>query len=107
MKGIERATGTKTFEVRFSGSDVPSMEVAAGLPLDRVLTDDLDPIPFGCRTGVCGTCLCEVTEVRDGVLSPPDEREQELLAFYAPGNATARLACRLTVTANLKLKPLH
>lgn len=61
------------------------------------------PVLFGCRTGLCATCLVEVSEVR-GELAPPDGEESEILEVYAPGNPRARLACRLRAEADMRLR---
>jgi ferredoxin len=71
-------------------------------PLSISLTLQNSPILFGCRTGICGTCLVLAT----GNLLPPDAEEQEVLAILAPDVPTARLACQITPTGDLSLTPL-
>ena len=57
---------------------------------------------FGCRTGLCGTCLVTVT----GDLAPPSAAEQEILDMLAPGNSQARLACQIDVMGECAIVPL-
>lgn len=59
------------------------------------------PVLFGCRTGICGTCLVRA----EGAVEPPDEDEREVLDIYAHGDASARLACQLACTGEVHLTP--
>ena len=80
------------------------------LPEDCALCEGLDarnsPLLFGCRTGICGTCLIEVVDGYDN-LEAPDEEEQEALSIYAPEHPKARLACQIKVCTDLKVKRLR
>jgi ferredoxin len=73
------------------------------------LADELDasnsPVLFGCRTGLCGTCLIEVLNA-DGQLNLPDEIEEEALSIYAQNNQKARLACQIRLQCNIKIKTI-
>lgn len=95
----------KSFTIEFPGTEFPPVELPANADLPSVLTDENSPIQFGCRTGVCATCLVEV-EAIDGTLAEPQEEEQETLEIYAPDNACARLVCQLALTANVKIKKI-
>ncbi len=94
---------TTRHSVTFSDDDHPAVQVPPG----KVLSEDLDvknsPVLFGCRTGICGTCVVEVVEGGDK-LTPPDEDEQEILELYADGVQNARLACQIDVQADLVLR---
>jgi ferredoxin len=59
---------------------------------------------FGCRTGICGTCLLRL-ECSDGALPPPSVEEQELLDMLAPGDTQARLGCQIKLTSDIKVAP--
>ncbi len=61
------------------------------------------PVLFGCRTGICGTCLVEVI----GEIPPPQPEEQEMLDTLAPKNANARLACQLELTTNVEIRKIE
>ncbi|MDX2097196.1 MAG: 2Fe-2S iron-sulfur cluster-binding protein [Leptolyngbyaceae cyanobacterium bins.59] len=67
--------------------------------LSEFLTIQNSPVLFGCRTGLCGTCLVLVT----GELPPPDEAEREVLEILAPGNPQARLACQIHLTSDIEI----
>ena len=71
--------------------------------LSEHLTVDNSPLLFGCRTGICGTCLITVNT---GALPPPKEEEKTLLDILCPGNEQARLACQLELTADIDVEPL-
>jgi len=75
------------------------------LPLGATLSEHLDvgnsPLLFGCRTGICGTCLVKV----EGELPPPGDDEREILDVLAPGDRRARLACQLKLVGDLCVGP--
>lgn len=77
------------------------------LPEQTNLSEGLNihnsPVLFGCRTGVCGTCLCRVTVVK-GTLNPPTADEIELLEIIAPDDKQARLACCIQGHGDIELE---
>ena len=64
------------------------------------LTVQNSPVLFGCRTGLCGTCLVEII----GDITPPTEDEKEVLQILAPDNPNARLACQVDFTQDITIK---
>jgi ferredoxin len=68
--------------------------------LAEYLTPDNSPILFGCRTGLCGTCLVKVV----GEIPLPGTEERELLAILAPDDAQARLACQIKLTGDIAIR---
>lgn len=94
------------FEVSF-GEDArkPPVRLPAGKDLSEALTVQNSPILFGCRTGICGTCLSKVT-VRSGTLPPPDQDEKDVLEILCPNEPKARLACRIRLSADLSIEPI-
>lgn len=88
--------------ISFPNTHNEPITVESTQPLSVSLTLQNSPILFGCRTGICGTCLVLAT----GNLTPPDPEEQEVLAILAPDASTARLACQIKPTGNLSLTPL-
>jgi ferredoxin len=64
------------------------------------LTVENSPVLFGCRTGLCGSCLVTVL----GDVPPPMPEEQEVLQILAPDNPQARLACQIELIQNIALK---
>lgn len=93
------------YKVEFPGTDYPSVVIEANEKLPDVLNDENSPIPFGCRNGICATCLVDIVEA-DGKLAEPLEEEQLTLEICAPDNPKARLACQLNITANIKIKKI-
>ncbi len=89
-------------EIHFPGTTYSALTLTAGQALSEHLTIQNSPVLFGCRTGICGTCLVEVL----GEIAPPTQDEQELLDAIAPHHSTARLACQLTLTADLEIRKL-
>ena len=85
----------------FAPVDLPDL---ASLPLH--LTVQNSPVLFGCRSGLCGTCLIEV-EAEQGELEAPDPDELETLAIYAPGNPRARLACQLVLSTGIRIRKIE
>lgn len=87
--------------ISFPNSDHTPVSLSSHTPLADHLTVQNSPILFGCRTGICGTCLVTVT----GEVPPADADEQELLEVLAPDCANARLACQLDITHDLEICP--
>ena len=92
---------TAEFEIHFENSTFPPVKVPENENLSEYLHACNSPILFGCRSGLCGTCLIEVI---DGQTEPPDLAEMEALEVYAEGNPRARLACQLFVCGPLLIQ---
>jgi ferredoxin len=92
----------KSCTLTFPDSSLAPVKAPEGSNLSEVLDATNSPLLFGCRTGICGTCLVAV-EGHSGV---PDEDEREVLAILARGAPGARLACQVKVHSNLTLRPL-
>lgn len=88
--------------IKFPNTDYSSISVDESTSLSVSLNLQNSPILFGCRTGICGTCLVFAT----GNMLPPSADEQEVLEMLAPDCSTARLACQLIPTDDLSLTPL-
>ena len=88
------------FKVRFPGTNFPELCVPKGRSLSRKLDVLNSPILFGCRTGICATCVCLV----EGGGTPADADEKEVLELFAPDQPSARLACQVNVDADLVIK---
>lgn len=88
--------------IEFPGTLYPPLQLEKGQNLSEHLTLQNSPVLFGCRTGICGTCLVVVI----GEVPPSGAEEQEILATLAPGNLVARLACQIKLTVNVKIVPL-
>jgi ferredoxin len=87
--------------LRFPGTRFPPITVPARAPLAEHLTPADSPVLFGCRTGLCGTCVIRLTP--DGPVDPPDADEAEILDLHLPGVPDARLACQLRLTVDAGL----
>jgi ferredoxin len=93
--------------VEFPGTAFAAVELPdlASLPLH--LTVQNSPVLFGCRSGLCGTCLIEVETLGSATIEPPDAEEAEALELYAPGNPKARLACQLMLSAGVRIRKIR
>jgi ferredoxin len=96
----------KTYRVEFPGTPHGSVDLPEYAGLSEHLTIENSPVLFGCRTGLCGTCLIEVIGQQESVLEPPGPDEAEALAIYAPDNPNARLACQIELTADIRLRKI-
>ena len=92
------------YKISFEDKSYEPQMVSEGQSLSEELTASNSPLLFGCRTGICGTCVVEVEP--SGELAPPDEDEQEILEIYAEDNPKARLACQVCVSCDMHIKPL-
>ena len=95
-----------TYRVTFPDNpDYDPVELAEDTPLSEAFDASNSPVLFGCRTGICGTCLVEITP--DAPLPAPEEYEQEVLDIYAEDNPKARLCCQVRLRANCAISILH
>ncbi len=85
--------------VRFPNSEFSPIALEPHQNLAEVLTVQNSPVLFGCRTGICGTCLVRV----GGDIPPPDRDEREMLDILAAEFPQARLACQIDVTNDIAL----
>ena len=90
----------QTYVIQFSPATHPPVTLPAGANLSEHLNVNNSPVLFGCRMGLCGTCLSEVIE---GAVPAPSADEQELLDIIAPDNQRARLACQLELCTDFTL----
>ena len=79
------------------------LELEKGVELSKQLDATTSPILFGCRTGICGTCIVEVLSGEEN-LNPPDEDEAELLEIMADDLSHPRLACQLRCDGDVSVK---
>ncbi|MDZ8136768.1 MAG: 2Fe-2S iron-sulfur cluster-binding protein [Nostoc sp. DedQUE04] len=86
-------------KISFPGSDFLPISLECHQSLSEHLTIQNSPVLFGCRTGICGTCLVEVI----GDIPPPEADEQEMLETLAPNNPYARLACQVDLITNVEI----
>jgi len=94
------------YRVEFMDSRHEPVSVPEEINLSQVLTALNSPVLFGCRTGICGSCLVQIEEGVDALnVAAPEEKEALLL--YAPANAKARLACQVVLNCNICLKKIE
>jgi ferredoxin len=86
-------------KIKFTDSRFPILEILTGQPLAEVLTVQNSPVLFGCRTGLCGTCVVSV----QGDVDEASIAELEILELYTAGNPLGRLACQLQVRGDVVL----
>ena len=96
----------KRHAISFPGTSFPDVEVPADDFLSLHLTAANSPLLFGCRAGLCGTCLIEVVaHDRSSDLAVSAE-EREALALYAPDRPDARLACQVRASGPMAVRRL-
>ena len=91
------------FTITFLPESHPPVTLKRGAVLSEHLTIDTSPVLFGCRTGICGTCLIEVLALQNGELLAPTIDEKELLDIVAPDKTQARLACQIRLCADITI----
>ncbi len=95
----------KQYTIQFPCANFSSVQIPEGTVLSESLTPENSPVLFGCRSGICGTCLVEIHDL-DGALPPPTWAELESLEIYAPDNPKARLACQIQLTSSILLRKI-
>ena len=93
-----------THKVSFSVEGHAPVEVPEGQTLSEELDASNSPLLFGCRSGICGTCISQLDA---GDVPPPDEQEQEIIELHAPDNPKARLACQINLTCDITIRPIE
>ncbi len=91
------------FTIQFSAVNYKPVRLVAGSILSEHLSIENSPLLFGCRTGICGTCLIVVEAEERGTLAAASEDERDLLDIIAPDNAKARLACQIALSADITI----
>ena len=92
----------KLHTIEFPDTDHAPARLPEGANLAENLSVMDSPLLFGCRNGICGTCLVHIEQGYD-LLIPPTDAEREALEVYAPDNPRARLACQVSLTADISL----
>ncbi len=95
-----------TCRVEFPGTSFAPVDLPRHACLPLHLDVRNSPLLFGCRSGLCGTCLIEV-ESDGGEIDAPDADEAEALTLYAPGNAKARLACQIRFAVDVRVRKIR
>ena len=85
--------------INFTDKSYQAIVLEEHSPLSEHLTVQNSPVLFGCRTGICGTCLVVIK----GDIPPASEEEKELLEVIAPNNESARLACQVDLTNDIEI----
>lgn len=93
--------------IEFPGTDFPPVELEDLAILPLHLNVQNSPVLFGCRSGLCGTCLIEVEAINSAVTESPNADEAEALELYAPGNPSARLACQFLLTTDIRVRKIQ
>lgn len=92
------------YKIEFTDKAYSPIEINENAELSQTLTIQNSPILFGCRTGICGTCLIRVHEESPHPLHQRTPDEEEFLEGLYPGDKTLRLACQVKLTANIKIE---
>ena len=86
----------------------PSLELVE-LPRNSTLTalEEVQEtiIPFGCRSGACGSCAIEVLEGISN-LTVADDRERLFLTTLGYPEQHYRLACQCRLQGDITIKPI-
>jgi ferredoxin len=85
-----------------SFKNAPSITVSEGESLSESLDVMNAPILFGCRTGICATCLVRVISGHEA-LPPLSEEESEVLELETD-DPDCRLACQLHLLGDVTLE---
>ncbi len=82
-----------------------NVEVGEGKLLSEELDIGSSPVLFGCRTGICGTCLVKVKNGSEH-LNALTQEEKEVLELCSSDLKNDRLACQLRIKGNVNLEYL-
>lgn len=79
-------------KVNFKNDNL-TVDVPAGKSIKDVCDENGSSIPFGCRNGVCGTCLSTITKGKHN-LRPAEENEKATLEGFGAQAPDKRLICQ-------------
>lgn len=68
------------------------------IPLIKVCYDEDTPVNFGCRIGMCGTCIIKITE---GIENVSEKNEDE--EFFS-NESNERLACQCLIKGDVEIE---
>jgi ferredoxin len=85
-------------------SDNKTEQAQQGEPLMNVADRTKASIPFGCRNGICGTCIMKVNKGMEN-LSAPEEKEKNTLQMFGAGPQN-RLTCQCKVNGDVEIENL-
>ncbi|MAZ47890.1 MAG: ferredoxin [Halobacteriovoraceae bacterium] len=91
----------KTFQLETKDNE--TIELEMGINLSKQLDATHSPILFGCRTGICGTCLVNILRGHEH-LTPASDDELELLEIMADDQSHPRLACQLKCSGDISIE---
>ncbi len=91
-------------KIEFIQSDYPPIEAEKDSLLVDILNTENSTILFGCRTGLCGTCLIELINSDSDNLSTKTDEEKDFLEEMYPENKNFRLACQVSLKGDIKIK---
>ncbi|MEQ8763331.1 MAG: 2Fe-2S iron-sulfur cluster-binding protein [Planctomycetota bacterium] len=94
----KRARETRTCRVEIEGRGTV-LEVPFGTVLQDLARDHQLPLEFGCRRGTCGTCLVFVHGE-----TPPMTRLEEDTLLVLGAEPGQRLACRLAIIGDIRIR---
>lgn len=92
------------YNIDFVEKAFPNIELEENSELSTKLTVQNSPILFGCRTGICGTCLIKIHSESPHPLHPRTANEEEFLEGLFPGETSLRLACQIKLNTNIKIE---
>jgi ferredoxin len=81
----------------------PVLRINEDCELSKTVNASNSPILFGCRTGICGTCMVEIIS-SDQPLPKPSDDEIEVLKIFERDPSRYRLACQMKMKCNLQLR---
>lgn len=92
------------FKVVFPRTAFSPVVLPAEANLSEHLTVQNSPVLFGCRTGICGTCISIVSAL-EGELRPPDADELDTIDVHATVEPSrCRLLCQMRLTADVAIE---
>ena len=89
-------------QVSFTEGSEPVF-IDEGDNLSEALNIENSPILFGCRTGICGTCIVHIMKT-EGPLPALTEAELDYFEMMEVSDKNVRLACQLNPKHNICLK---
>ena len=107
FSGETKLTKSQKHQIAFgSQSNHAPIEVMSGTCLSEALDTENSPILFGCRTGICGTCIIKVNPntIQSELYPTKSEEEFEIIDLFSQDQQNLRLACQIHIKSDLDIE---
>ena len=98
MLEVESALVDLPLKIKFNKTEQEIERTEEEVPLIQVCYDEDTPINFGCRIGMCGTCMIKITDGIENV-SEKNQAEEDMML-----EEDERLGCQCIIKGDVEIE---